>query len=81
MKEQNSTKFLGAEELGKLIYQKLRIWDRQAGNETNIDFLLDSDFEEWNCNEQEEICWKIGDAILEDIVEEICCSPIEFRSS
>ncbi|KAL6216726.1 hypothetical protein ACLB2K_009945 [Fragaria x ananassa] len=81
MKEQNSTKFLGAEELGKLIYQKQRIWDRQAGNETNIDFLLDSDFEEWNCNEQEEICWKIGDAILEDIIEEICCSPIEFRSS
>ncbi|PRQ27875.1 hypothetical protein RchiOBHm_Chr6g0309981 [Rosa chinensis] len=82
--EQNSAKFLGAEELGKLISEKLRIWDRQAGDETNIDFLLDSDIlssaEEWNCNEQEEreICCEIGDAILEEIIKETVALPISL---
>lgn len=75
--DQNSRKFLGAEQLGKLIYEKLRIWDIQAGDETNINFLLESDFlssvEAWNCNEQQEreICCEIGDDILEEIIKEI----------
>ncbi|XP_050363072.1 uncharacterized protein LOC126781977 [Argentina anserina] len=81
MKAQKSTNFLGAVEVGKLISEKLLVWDRQDGDESNVDFLLDSDFlssaEEWNSNEQEEreICYEIGDTILEEIIEDIVALP------
>ncbi|CAN6539756.1 unnamed protein product [Malus baccata var. baccata] len=81
LKEQqqhNCDRFLGAEEIGKLVYEKLGSWgDKQAGHQGNVNFLLEWDLlasaEEWGDNYQgrREIGSEIGDAILQDIIKDI----------
>lgn len=76
-KQRNCIGFLGAEEIGNLLYEKLGTWGNQAGHEANINFVLELDLlgsaEEWSNNYQErrEIGNEIGDTILEEIIEEI----------
>ncbi|XP_009361074.2 uncharacterized protein LOC103951432 [Pyrus x bretschneideri] len=76
--QHNCDQFLGAEEIGKLVYEKLGGWgSKQAGHQANVNFLLESDLlasaEEWGDNYQErrEIGSEIGDAILQDIIKDI----------
>lgn len=76
-KQRNCKGFLGAEEIGNLLYEKLGTWGNQAGHEANINFVLELDLlgsaEEWSNTYQErrEIGNEIGDTILEEIIEEI----------
>ncbi|KAB2627676.1 hypothetical protein D8674_032471 [Pyrus ussuriensis x Pyrus communis] len=74
----NPNGFLGAEEIGKLIYEKLGSWGgKQAGHEANVNVLSELDLlgsrEEWDDSYQEkrEIGSEIGDAILEEIIKGI----------
>lgn len=82
--EQHYRKFLGPEELGKLICERITSWGKQAGDETNTNCLLDLDFldsvEEWCAFEQQkrEIEFEIGDAILEEIKNEIVTELFDF---
>ncbi|XP_068327420.1 uncharacterized protein [Pyrus communis] len=76
--QHNCDQFLGAEEIGKLVYEKLGSrGSKEAGHQANVNFLLESDLlasaEEWGDNYQErrEIGSEIGDAILQDIIKDI----------
>lgn len=75
---QQLKKILGAEELWKLVCENVWLWSRDSIDETNIAHMLNSDFmaslEEWSYasdQHKNEIAMEIGDAILEDIVNEI----------
>ncbi|XP_015885098.3 uncharacterized protein LOC107420617 isoform X2 [Ziziphus jujuba] len=69
--------FLGPEELGKLLSEKMKGWSRHGGDQRNITHLLHSDVsdstQEWTGFEPEtrEIGLEIGDAILDEIMNEI----------
>ncbi|XP_059461205.1 uncharacterized protein LOC132190282 isoform X2 [Corylus avellana] len=82
--EQHCRKLLGPEELGKLICERITSWGKQAGDETNTNYLLDLDFldsvEEWRAFEQQkkEIEFEIGDTILEEIKNEIVTEMFDF---
>lgn len=68
---------MGPELLGKLMSEKLKEWEKQSGDELNITRLLDFDFQdsvqEWSDFKQQmrDIAFKIGDAILEDIRDQL----------
>lgn len=68
-------KILGAEELWELVCENVWLWSRDSIDETNIAHMLNCDFiEEWSCasdQQKNEIAMEIGDAVLEDIVNEI----------
>lgn len=70
--KQHEKKFLGPEELGKLVCERITSWEKQAGDETNTNYFLDS-VEEWRAFKQQkrEIEYEIGDTILEEIKNEI----------
>ncbi|KAF8404844.1 hypothetical protein HHK36_009733 [Tetracentron sinense] len=75
--------FLGPEELGKIICEKICSWGKQSGDVTNITQMINSDFsisiEEWSDFQPQmrEIGMEIGDAILEDIRNEIVTDMID----
>lgn len=77
--KQHYKKFLGPEELGKLISERITSWGIQDGDETNTNYFLDS-VEEWRAFEQQkrEIEFDIGDTILEEIKNEIVTEMIDF---
>lgn len=82
--QQHYKQFLGPEELGKLICERIKSWGKQAGDKTNINYFLDLDFmdlgEEWSAFEQQkrEIEMEIGEAVLEDIKNELVTEMIDF---
>ncbi|POO03726.1 hypothetical protein TorRG33x02_000300 [Trema orientale] len=69
---------LGPEELGELLWEKMKAWSKLAGDDSNnITYLLGLDFvdsaQEWMNgfdSETKEICSEIGDAIAEEIMNE-----------
>ncbi|KAM6543365.1 hypothetical protein CsatB_007812 [Cannabis sativa] len=69
---------LGPEELGELLWEKMKVWSKQSSvdDTNNITYLLCLDLvdtaQEWNGfdSENKEICWEIGDAIVEEIMNE-----------
>lgn len=75
--KQRCREFLGPEELGKLLSEKMKGWSKHGGDQTNITQLLDSDFcdsaQEWTGfdPEKREISLEIGDAILDEMFKEI----------
>ncbi|KAK9271158.1 hypothetical protein L1049_026747 [Liquidambar formosana] len=76
-KQQQGRPFLEPEELGKLICEEVGAWGKQNGDETNITQLLHVDFlasaKEWSEFEPltKEIAMEIGDAVWEEISNEI----------
>lgn len=73
----------GREEVGKIIiYEKMVGWGRARGNETNVDELLCSycseTEEEWRdyAKHRMEISLEVGDALMEDISNEIVADLI-----
>lgn len=76
-RQQSCREFMGPELLGKLMSEKLKAWEKQSGDELNITRLLDFDFQdsvqEWSDFKQQmrDIAFKIGDAILEDIRDQM----------
>lgn len=77
--KQHYKKFLGPEELGKLICERITSWGIQDGDQKNTNYFLDS-VEEWRAFEQQkkEIEFDIGDTILEEIKNEIVTEMIDF---
>ncbi|KAF8377671.1 hypothetical protein HHK36_031055 [Tetracentron sinense] len=75
---------LGPEELGKHICEKICSWGKQYGNATNITQLINSDIsvslQEWSDFQPVimEIGMEIGNAILEEIRNEIIRDMIDF---
>ncbi|KAL3840503.1 hypothetical protein ACJIZ3_025094 [Penstemon smallii] len=70
-------KILGADELWKLVCENLWIWSQDPIDESNIIHLLHSDLlaseEEWSEGSKQQktdISIKVGDAILDDIINE-----------
>lgn len=82
--QQNGREYLETQSVGKLICEKLKTWRRQSGRRVNITKLLESDYNdsvpEWNNFEQEikDIALEIGDAVLEEIKEEIVTDMVYF---
>lgn len=77
-KEHYSKGVLGPEELGELLWEKMKAWSKQAEDDSNnITYLLGLDFvdsaQEWNRfdSEKKEICSEIGDDIVEEIMNEM----------
>lgn len=77
--------FPGPEELGKLLCEDMRNWSKLSGNESNTTQLMNSEFAasaaEWSefGPQVKEIGAEIGDAILEDIINnEIVVDMIEL---
>ncbi|CAL5385556.1 unnamed protein product [Camellia sinensis] len=77
--------FPGPEELGKLLCEDMRNWSKLSGNESNTTQLMNSEFAasaaEWSefGPQVKEIGSEIGDAILEDIINnEIVVDMIEL---
>ncbi|XP_077233889.1 uncharacterized protein LOC143876124 isoform X2 [Tasmannia lanceolata] len=73
----NFDEFLGPELLGKTIFDQICSWGKQGGDVTNITHLIKSDFsnsiQEWRHfhPQVKQIGIEIGDAIFEDIRDEI----------
>ncbi|OVA09422.1 protein of unknown function DUF4378 [Macleaya cordata] len=82
----NVHEMLGGEDVGKIICEQICLWGKQSGNITNITQIISSDFcvstEEWMSETQpqirENIGVEIGDAILEEIKNEIVTDMIEY---
>ncbi|KAF3447470.1 hypothetical protein FNV43_RR12656 [Rhamnella rubrinervis] len=78
--------FLGPEELGKLLSEKMKGWSKQAGDETNITNLLDLEFsdsiQQWSNfgPAKTEIGLEIGDKILQEIIDQIVSEANDFRA-
>ena len=73
-KEEKSKEFIGSEENGKVIFEKMKGY----GDESDIRELLDST-EEWNDFEREkrdDIGLVIGNAIVEEITSEVVMDMI-----
>lgn len=75
---QQLKKILGAEELWKVVSENVWLWSQESIHERNIAHLLNCDFmaslEDWKSasyQHRDEISVEIGDAILEDIINEI----------
>ncbi|KAK1554140.1 hypothetical protein Q3G72_008318 [Acer saccharum] len=81
----NRKENLESELLGKLICEKVKAWRRQSGSRLNITKLLDSDYQdsaqEWNNFEPEikDTAMEIGDAILEEIRDQIVTEMVYFN--
>lgn len=75
--QQNHKEIMRPELLGKLICDKIKLWGIQSGDEFNITRLLNLDFkdsaQEWNDFQPQmrDLAFEIGDAILEDIRDQI----------
>ncbi|KAL5558701.1 hypothetical protein UlMin_034912 [Ulmus minor] len=77
----HTKQLLGTEEIGELLWEKIKAWSKQAGDDTNnIALLLSLDIfdssPEWNDFTPEKR--EIGDAIAQDIMNEIVVEAIEF---
>lgn len=77
-KQEHVKKILGAEELWKLVCENVWLWSQDSIQETNIIHLLHYDFlasaEEWSADfevQKEGVWMEVGDAILEDVINEI----------
>lgn len=76
---------LGPAEIWKILGEDIRTWSKLCGNETNTTQLVHLDFvasaERWKGFniEMREIGAVIGDAILEDVSEEIAVDMIELE--
>lgn len=76
---------LGPAEIWKILGEDIRTWSKLSGNETNTTQLVHLDFaasaERWKgfYIEMREMGAVIGDAILEDISEEIAVDIIELE--
>ncbi|KAG6648840.1 hypothetical protein CIPAW_07G172200 [Carya illinoinensis] len=84
--KQHHKELLGPEELGRLICERMRLWGKQAGDETNTNYFLDLDsdsVDEWRTLEQQKrkIALEIGDAILEEIQTEIVIETNDFPTA
>ncbi|KAG2698921.1 hypothetical protein I3760_07G169400 [Carya illinoinensis] len=85
--KQHHKELLGPEELGRLICERMRLWGKQAGDETNTNYFLDLDFsdsvDEWRTLEQQKrkIALEIGDAVLEEIQTEIVIETNDFPAA
>lgn len=85
--KQHYKELLGPEELGRLIFERMKLWGKQAGDERNINYFLGLDFsdsmKEWRTLEQQkrEIALEIGDAILEEIQTEIVIEMNDFPAA
>ncbi|KAK4859295.1 hypothetical protein QYF36_002909 [Acer negundo] len=84
--QKNRKENLGSDQLvGKLICEKIKAWMRQSGGRLNITKLLESDYQdssqEWNNFEPQikDIAMEIGDAILEEIRDEIVTEMVYFN--
>lgn len=71
-------RILGAEELWKVVCENVWLWSQESIHEKNIHHLVKCDFmaslQELNSashQERDEVSMEIGDAILEDIINEI----------
>lgn len=71
-------RILGAEELWKVVCENVWLWSQESIHEKNILHLLRCDFmaslQEWDSashQERDEVSIEIGDAILDDIINEI----------
>lgn len=82
--QQHYKEFLGSEELGMLICERIKSWRKQVGDKKKKNYLLDLDFmdsvEEWSDIEKQktEVEMEIGDAILEEIKNELVTEMIDF---
>ncbi|XP_073125717.1 uncharacterized protein [Henckelia pumila] len=77
-RQEHAKKILGAEELWKLVCENVWLWSQDSIHDTNIIHHLHYDFlasaEEWSADfeEHKEGIWtEVGDAILEDVINEI----------
>lgn len=70
------------EEIGKIVYEKIVGWGRIRGNEKSVDELVYLDYletvEEWRecAHHRKQISMEIGDALTEDISNEIVAELI-----
>lgn len=82
--QQHYKELLGPEELGMLICERIKSWGKQVGDKKKKNYLLDLDFmdsvEEWSDIEKQkrEVEMEIGDAILEEIKNELVTEMIDF---
>ena len=82
--QQSYKQLFGPEELAKIICEKTKEWGKQAGDKTNLTYLLTLDYlnsvKEWCDYEQhiKHICVGIADAILESINNEIVSELVYF---
>lgn len=82
--KQQYKEFLGPEKLGMLICERIKSWRKQVGDKKKKNYLLDLDFmdsvEEWSDFEKQkrEVEMEIGDAILEEIKNELVTEMIDF---
>ncbi|XP_031281418.1 uncharacterized protein LOC116139923 [Pistacia vera] len=83
-RQQNKKEFLGSELLGNLVCEKIKAWGKQSVDGFNITQLLNADIQdsikEWNDFEaqQRDIALEIGDAILEEIKDQIVTEMLYF---
>ncbi|XWS21315.1 hypothetical protein CRYUN_Cryun30bG0045200 [Craigia yunnanensis] len=81
-KEEKRQEFLGSEEIGKVIVEKIKGWGTRCGDESNIAQLLESDImdstQEWNDfeSQKKDIGLVIGNAIAEEITNEVVVDMI-----
>ncbi|KAM4075280.1 hypothetical protein ACB094_10G157500 [Castanea mollissima] len=82
--QQQYKEFLGPEKLGMLICERIKSWGKQVGDKKKKNYLLDLDFmdsvEIWSDSEKQkrEVEMEIGDAILEEIKNELVTEMIDF---
>ncbi|XP_010273517.1 PREDICTED: uncharacterized protein LOC104609020 isoform X2 [Nelumbo nucifera] len=82
-RHQGDHEFLGTEEIGKIICERIYSWGKQSVDETNITELIRSDFSystegwsEFQPQIKNEIAMEIGDAIFEEMRNEIITDMI-----
>ncbi|PPD70120.1 hypothetical protein GOBAR_DD32993 [Gossypium barbadense] len=85
MKEGKGKRYLGSEEIGNVICEKIKGWGKQRGDETNIQEMLELDVietkQEWEGFEIESykkemgIC--IGNAIVEELISDVVMDMID----
>ncbi|XVE70223.1 hypothetical protein DITRI_Ditri10aG0055600 [Diplodiscus trichospermus] len=77
-KKEKGKEFIGCEEIGKVIGEKIKGWGKRCGNESNIAELLKLDImdltQEWNDFETQKR--DIGNAIAEEITNEVVMDMI-----
>ncbi|XP_044475957.1 uncharacterized protein LOC123203588 isoform X2 [Mangifera indica] len=83
-RQQKKKEVLGSELFGNLICEKIKAWEKQSVDGFNITQLLNVDFQdsiqEWNEYEAQvmQIALKTGDAILEEIKDQIVRDMVHF---
>ncbi|KAF5739841.1 hypothetical protein HS088_TW12G01052 [Tripterygium wilfordii] len=76
--------YLGSEEIGKLICEKIKLWKKLSADETKLLQLLDFEFhdsaQEWSNFEQQrtDIGLELADAIFEETKNEIVVDIVDF---